>query len=183
VELELVWETDGTPYQWRQTTHYEIPCRVRGAVRVGDEKLKLEGPGQRDHSWGKRDWWTADWMWSAGRLDDRTAFHAVHVRFHGGPEVGVGYVQQPDGTLIELERVSAAEQVRDDGLVAGAQLELSPPTLSLEVHPLAFTPLRLTADNGRSTRFPRAMCRVVAKDGRRGLAWVEWNLNDRPANA
>src|SRR5207302_679873 len=51
VELDLVWETDGVPYAWRQTTRYEIPCRVTGTVRIGDEHIELAGPGQRDHSW------------------------------------------------------------------------------------------------------------------------------------
>ena len=64
VELDLTWVTDGTPYSWRQATRYEIPCRVTGTVRVGEETISFAGPGQRDHSWGARDWWAVDWMWS-----------------------------------------------------------------------------------------------------------------------
>ena len=44
VELDLVWETDGIPYAWRASTRYEIPCRVSGTVRVGEETIELDGP-------------------------------------------------------------------------------------------------------------------------------------------
>ena len=64
VELDLVWTTDGVPYAWRQASRYEIPCRVSGKVTVGREEIELSGPGQRDHSWGARDWWAVDWMWT-----------------------------------------------------------------------------------------------------------------------
>ena len=57
IALDLTWETDGVPYPWRLATRYEIPCRVTGTVRIGDEDVALAGPGQRDHSWGARDWW------------------------------------------------------------------------------------------------------------------------------
>jgi predicted secreted hydrolase len=70
----------GAPYAYRVATRYEIPCRVRGTVHVGDEEIQLRGRGQRDHSWGTRDWWSAEWMWSAGHLDDGTRFHGVEFR-------------------------------------------------------------------------------------------------------
>ena len=79
IAIDLTWTTDGTPYQWRLATRYEIPCRVSGTVRVGDEQFELSGPGQRDHSWGARDWWASDWMWSALHLEDGTHTHAVGV--------------------------------------------------------------------------------------------------------
>ncbi len=45
--------------------------------------------------------------------------------------------------------------------------------------PRAFGPLLLDAPDGRVSHFPRAMCDVTTSDGRRGTAWVEWNLNQR----
>ena len=42
---------------------------------------------------------------------------------------------------------------------------------------IAFGPLLLTAPDGRISQFPRAMCRVRARDGRAGTGWVEWNRN------
>jgi ecdysteroid kinase len=178
LELDLVWETDGTPYGYRLTTRYEIPCRVHGSIRVDGEALELtSAPGQRDHSWGLRDWWSMDWMWSALHLDDGTRLHAVSLRLPGAPPLGVGYAQDAAGGLTELERVGATEHLGADGLITHAHLELDPPGLALEVQPLAFGPLRLLAPDGRVSHFPRAMCRVRTSDGRAGVGWMEWNLN------
>jgi hypothetical protein len=175
VGFDLVWETLGEPYAYRVATRYEIPCRVSGAVRVGDQTIELRGVGQRDHSWGTRDWWSAEWMWSAGHLDDGTRFHGVEFRLPGAPPIGVGYLQPPDGGLVELDSVTASEEVGADGLITSAQIGYG--ELTLQVQPLAFGPLRLQAPDGRISEFPRAMCRVLAADGRAGVAWVEWNRN------
>jgi hypothetical protein len=114
-------------------------------------------------------------MWSAGYLDDSSSFHGVEFRLPDAPRLGVGYVQR-NGDLTELERVVATEEVGADGLITGARVEYGA-DLALDIEPLAFGPLRLTAPDGRSTNFPRAMCRVTADDGRTGTAWLEWNLN------
>jgi thiamine kinase-like enzyme len=181
--VDLRWETAGVPYAYRMTTRYEIPCTVAGELNVGGEALKLEqAPGQRDHSWGPRDWWAMDWMWSAGRLEDGTRLHAVELRIPGAPRLGVGYVQAPGAPLRELEHVRAEETVAPDGLIASARLAIGPPALELEVEPLAFAPLRLGSPDGRVSHFPRAMCRLRCADGRAGLGWLEWNLN-QPAAA
>jgi len=37
-------------------TGYEQPARVRGEVTVGDERIAVDGLGQRGHSWGAPDW-------------------------------------------------------------------------------------------------------------------------------
>lgn len=176
VEFDAVWETLGEPYAYRVATRYEIPCRVGGTVRVGGETLQLRGLGQRDHSWGTRDWWSAEWMWSAGHLEDGTRFHGVEFRLPDAPALGVGYVQPPEGGVRELDGVEAREQVRPDGLIASARVTYGQ-ELALEAKPLAFGPLRLVASDGRVSQFPRAMCEVLADDGRRGVAWVEWNRN------
>jgi hypothetical protein len=178
VALDLRWETDGVPYAYSLTTRYEIPCRVSGTIRVGEETIVLsEAVGQRDHSWGTRDWWSMDWVWSAGHLSDGTHLHAVELRLAEGPTLGVGYVQPADGGLYELDRVTASEQAGEDGLITAARLSLDPPGLEAEIEPLAFGPLRLVAPDGRVSHFPRAMCRIRCDDGRSGLAWVEWNRN------
>ena len=175
VAFDLEWTTRGEPYAYRVATRYEIPCDVAGEVRVGDEVLELRGAGQRDHSWGARDWWSAEWMWSAARLDDGTSLHGVEFRLPGAPRLGVGYVQPPEGGVLELEAVGASEEVQSDGLISSARIAYG--DLELEVEPIAFGPLLLTAPDGRISQFPRAMCRVRARDGRTGTAWVEWNRN------
>ncbi|HKY58063.1 MAG TPA: hypothetical protein VJL80_08510, partial [Aeromicrobium sp.] len=169
---DLVWETSGIPFQWRQSTRYEIPCRVTGTVRVGDEEIAFNGPGQRDHSWGPRDWFATDWMWSAFHLEDDTHTHAVVVP--GLPGYGVGYVQSGD-EISEVTSLQMSEKVADDGLIAGSEMTIEPGTLHLNVEPVAFGALRLDAPDGRVSHFPRAMARVTTNDGRTGTGWIEWN--------
>ncbi|HEX3909255.1 MAG TPA: phosphotransferase [Solirubrobacteraceae bacterium] len=176
--LELTWETAGDPYAYRLTTRYEIPCTVSGTIHVGEESLQLrEAVGQRDHSWGARDWWSMDWVWSAAHLQDGTHLHAVELRLPGMPTLGVGYAQSPGSQLLELSGVAAAESVGADGLIEDARLSLDPLGLDVEVKPLAHAPLLLIAEDGRVSHFPRSMCAVRCADGRTGLGWVEWNLN------
>jgi hypothetical protein len=184
LELELRWETDGDPYAYRMTTRYEIPCVVSGWIRIGGQQLQLSAaPGQRDHSWGLRDWWSMDWVWSAVRLEDGTRLHAVQLRLPNLPPLCIGYVQRPGSELLELQRVGASEHLDDSGLIADAELELQPGGLHLQLEPVAFGPLRLVSPDGRVSHFPRAMCRVRSADGRAGVGWVEWNLNQPAANA
>jgi hypothetical protein len=176
IGFDLVWETDGVPYSWRQSTRYEIPCRVSGTVRVGDEEFEFSGPGQRDHSWGSRDWWAVDWMWSALHLEDGTRTHAVGVPTM--PGYGVGYAQR-GAELTEIESVTATEEVAENGLITKARIEMGPDAPTVDVEPLAFGPILLEAPDGRVSHFPRAMCRIRADDGREGVGWVEWNRNQR----
>jgi hypothetical protein len=178
VALDLTWETSGTPYQWRVATRYEIPCRVTGTVRIGEKAIALTGPGQRDHSWGPRDWWANDWMWNGLHLDDGTHVHVVTI-----PELegfGVGYVQR-DGDVEEVAGAASHEVAADNGLIETATVTIThpEPELALTIEPLAFGALRLVAPDGRVSHFPRAMCRVTAADGRTGLGWIEWNRNQR----
>ncbi len=175
VAFELEWETAGAAYAYRMATRYEIPCRVSGTVRVGEETFALRGRGQRDHSWGPRDWWSAEWMWCAGHLDDGTSFHGVEFRLPGAPPLGVGYLQPPGEEVVELDGVGAGEDVGAEGLITSARIRLG--ELAVAVEPIAFGPLLLRAPDGRISQFPRAMCRVHSDDGRTGVAWVEWNRN------
>jgi len=173
VSLDLVWETDGTPYAWRASTRYEIPCRVTGTVEIDGEVITFDGPGQRDHSWGSRDWWANDWMWSAFHLEDGTRTHAVTA-----PEIpgfAVGY-EQRDGEVVELVSGTTTQEFGPDGLVGSARIAVEPGAVVHEVEPIAFGPLLITAPDGRVTHFQRAMARITTGDGRQGMGWIEWNL-------
>ena len=84
LSMELVWTTVGIPYQYRLTPRYEIPCTVSGTVSLDGAAIGIEAvAGQRDHSWGERDWWSMDWVWSALHLRDGTHLHGVDLRIPG----------------------------------------------------------------------------------------------------
>jgi len=174
--LDLDWDTDGAAYAYPPgTTRYEVPCRVHGKVLVGDETIALDAIGQRDHSWGVRDWWTLGWTWTAGWLDDGTRFHGTAVRLGDDPlPYHPGYVQPPGGPLTEVTHTGSAPTLGPHGLPSSDIVEVG--DLRLEVEPVAFAPVLLDDGAGRLARFPRALCRFTEPaTGRHGVGWTEWN--------
>ncbi len=174
--LELDFVTDRNAYMWPPVTpRYEIPCSVQGVVMVGDERISVNGWGQRDHSWGSpRDWWANEWCWSAGRLEDSTRFHTLAGIFPGD-DWGVAYEMPGEGSemldydQVRLETTEGRERLPESSRLGFADLDL-------KVTPLAFSPVGLVhPDDGRLDRFPRALVRFDAADGRTGGGWIEWN--------
>lgn len=175
--LDLEWETDGAGvYPWPATTRYEVSCTVHGEILVGDETIAFDGVGQRDHSWGVRDWWTVGWVWTAGWMDDGTRFHTTRVRIPGLEEFAPGYTMAPGGPVQQIDVCTAEEELDPDGFPTSARLRCG--ELDLAVEPVAFSPVNLVDDDGtgpKVARFPRALCRFESRDGRRGVGWTEWN--------
>jgi hypothetical protein len=186
LELDLTWTTDGTPYHYDLTTRYEIPCTVAGTVTVDGVARAVSGQGQRDHSWGERDWWAFGWCWSSCRLDDGTRVHGVKIRPPGFP-VAFGYVQHPPATVDPVTTLTVTDAMGAHGFPTSARLEFGTEAASgddpmdLTVTPVAFGPTLFTNDDGRISRFPRALIRVAAADGRAGAGWIEWNQPEVPA--
>jgi hypothetical protein len=174
--MDLVWTTVGTPYQYRITPRYEIPCMVSGTVTVDGREVSVrEVAGQRDHSWGVRDWWAMDWVWSALHLVDGTHLHGVDIRIPGAPPLGIGYLQQPGHPLVELQTVIARETFGDNGLPQATTISYGDVTATIDIR--GHAPVLLTAPDGRVSHFPRAWATVTTDDGRTGVGWVEWNRN------
>lgn len=178
VMVDLTWRTDGTPYQYRIATRYEIPCAVSGTLLLDGRTYRVDAQlGQRDHSWGVRDWWSADWMWSALHLDDGTHLHAVDIRVGGASQMGIGYLQRSAAPLIELQAAQAREAFAPDGLPTAARIRLDPGGLEVDITPLGHAPVRLVGRDGRVSQFVRAWAAVRTDDGRTGSGWIEWNRN------
>lgn len=176
-EFDLVWTTRGTPYQYPIAARYEIPCVVSGTVVADGRTVHVEqAPGQRDHSWGIRDWWGMEWVWSALHLDDGTSLHGLDLRLPGIDPIGVGYVQH-DGELTELTAVTAREVFGDNALPISTELSLEPGGLVVSAAIVGHAPVRLVAADGRVSQFPRAWATVTTGDGRHGTGWLEWNRN------
>jgi hypothetical protein len=189
--LDLTWTTDGEPYHYVLTTRYEIPCLVTGNVTIGDHSFWVNGQGQRDHSWGVRDWWAFGWCWSSARLDDGTRVHLADIRIPGAPAF-FGYVQIPrpgeKARVLTITSLSVDEKLGHVGLPTTARIELTARDLmgdsgdsdhqvelGIDVEPLAYGPVLLQDDDGRTSRFPRAIVRYRTNEGRSGAGWIEWN--------
>ncbi|MBV1921753.1 MAG: phosphotransferase [Pseudomonadales bacterium] len=176
VEVDLCWQTEGIPYQYPMTTRYELPCHVVGNISIGDESFPISGPGQRDHSWGARDWWSMDWTWISAHLEDQTRLQAVELRYPGLPPMAAGY-QQKNAVLQEIQHIQAEYHVPEDRLPTKTKTNIDVSGLGLEYEPIAYGPLRIDSTDGRICEFPRAMARVTTSDGRKGLGWIEWGHN------
>ena len=177
LDVDLTWTTDGAAYHYDLTTRYEIPCLVRGTVTIDGETLTVNGQGQRDHSWGMRDWWAFGWCWNSMRLDDGTRVHLADIRMMPGVPVFFGYIQTP-GEVHPATALSVTEDLGEHGFPSKARIEITAAPvhdLRLDVTPVAFGPVLLRNDDGRTSRFPRAMVHCRAGDGRSGSGWIEWN--------
>ncbi|MCB1257598.1 MAG: hypothetical protein KDB26_10855 [Microthrixaceae bacterium] len=177
--FELDYFTDRAAYLWPPVTpRYEIPCRVHGQISIGTETIPFDGWGQRDHSWGSaRDWWAMAWTWSAGRLDDGTRWHCSG-GFTGAGDFGVGYILDADSPaegaeFREFYEIPVSCTDGREGLFEASTHTIG--DLAVDFTPVAFSPVLLEHDDGRQSRFPRALAKVRTNDGRTGAGWIEWN--------
>lgn len=169
-ELDLVWTGAETPYRYSAATRYEQPCRVDGVVTVAGSSLEvMSWPGQRDHSWGIRDWWRLAWVWCAGALEDGTRFQGTRlVTPRAVPPDG--YVLAPGTGVYEpVERMYV-----EPGPSAGP-LKLEIDDICIRAHPILPTAVPLSGSAGAYSRLDRTMCRFETTDGTRGVGWLEHN--------
>jgi hypothetical protein len=170
--MDLDWITDGGVYPYKDLPRYEIPCQVTGTLRVGEAEVAVSGWGERDHSWGERDWWQVSWLWSSGRLADGTAFHGMQANI--GFAIGwPSFAAPPGGAVSHLTGFSAQTDFGPDDFPRQSRLRI--PGAPMTAIPLAFAPVAMTSPDGRVSHFPRALCRFIADDGRSGYGWTEWN--------
>lgn len=174
VAVDLTWEGVTEPFPYSATTRFEQSAWVHGSVTIGDETIDVHCPGQRDHSWGVRDWWQFGWVWCSGRLEDDTWWHCARSIV---PKIDIfqtGYVVSPDMSLQPSEKIGIdyeldKEELPIRGSLAIGDLDL---TWMAELH----APVLLVSPDGKASRFPRAMCAFETPDGRKGRGWIEFNF-------
>ena len=118
--MDLVWTTAGTPYQYRITPRYEIPCTVSGTVTADGRTFAcatspVSATIRGVCATGGR----MDWVWSALHLDDGTHLHGVDIRIPGAPPIGVGYLQHTGPAADRTAGRHRAGNVRRQRLTAG----------------------------------------------------------------
>lgn len=175
IAFDVTWESDGEPYGYVLSPRYEIPSRATGTVTVGDQTFTIAANGQRDHSWANRDWWSFEWCWFAGWLDDGTRVHGADIRLSPDFRLSFGY-RQANGEVIPIEAELVTTEERGPfGMPTRGTISCPPADVELTAEPIAFAPLLLVNKEGRSAHFNRAATRFETPDGRRGLGWIEWN--------
>jgi hypothetical protein len=87
--------------------HYEQSCTVRGEVVLNGRTIPFDGVGQRDHSWGFRNWaGLAEWHWITGLFGTERSFNLFHVVQYDGTVTANGFVHDrgEDLPIIAVER-------------------------------------------------------------------------------
>jgi hypothetical protein len=178
VRLDLQWRGAAPVFAYTETTRYEQAAWVEGDIQIGDDHIQVRSPGERDHSWGRRDWWSFPWLWTAGRLDDGTWFHGVRslITGAGATNFQTGFVVDPAVRLQPVEHIEFTPELDVEKLLVGANLDLD--GLALVVRAELQAPVLLVAPDGRQARFARALSRFETNDGRAGCGWTELNWPD-----
>ncbi len=145
--------------------HYEQTCRVTGDLVLGGQRVRFDGFGQRDHSWGYRHWaGLHQWHWVTGFLADGRGFNLFEVQSHADVTTVNGFVQTATGShyVVAAERnltrstdggaerfhlvlhLASGATLAVDGERAGGSIPVRPAHDQLVV--VHETPMRLAAD-------------------------------------
>src|ERR1019366_2262023 len=127
VRIDLEWRGVAPVFPYPEATRYEQAAWVEGEMIIGDQRIAVHCPGERDHSWGRRDWWSFPWLWTAGRLDDGTWFHGGRslVTGAGASNFQTGFVVDPDLTMHRIEAIEFEPQLDAEKLLIRADLDLA----------------------------------------------------------
>ena len=174
VGLDLEWESYTPVYDYPfpddyQGAHYEHAGLVHGELLIGNDRIPFEGRGERDHSWGERDWWQWGWHWTSFQIGDTFAANIVKA---DELDVATGYVWRLGEELRPVTHLLLETHYGADDVPSAARYVIDH-ELEVDVEVLASAPVPLVAPDGRTARFPRALCRYTTSEGS-GTGWCEW---------
>jgi hypothetical protein len=164
--LDITWRERASAYVYAGGSRLEQPGWAVGEVNVDGAPLALDGPAQRDHSWGVRDWWRFGWTWCAGWLSDGTRYQATLLDARGRIP--------PDGYLMDPGR--PPEPVHSVA-VDGDTVRMNDTVVEFE--DLAHVTIDLPSPTGQLGRLRRAMVRARTATGQHGVGWRERNMPGR----
>lgn len=114
--LDLSWSAYTPPADFHDSfpgdheglqRHFEQSGRVSGEVTCRGRTTRVDGLGQRDKSWGVRDWaGIKGWEWIAGQFDETLSFNATLTDVDGVTSPA-GFVY--DGGVVRLVRTVAID--------------------------------------------------------------------------
>ncbi len=105
--------------------HYEQSGRVTGRLRIGHVERTLDGRGQRDHSWGPRDWsGVGEWIWLSGQFESGWCMNWWSVGEGAGSTI-TGFVGYEERTIAVVGGSVAWIGDPDGVKPKGADIELA----------------------------------------------------------
>lgn len=103
------------------TGHYEQSCRIEGWIELNGDKHQVEGFGQRDHSWGIRDWAGVDWWyWVSPIFGEDFSLNVFKAR--GGGTTSEGGMLWLDGRVSRVVSADVELDIDSDGRQQRARL-------------------------------------------------------------
>jgi len=189
-EADLLWEGRFPAFPFGACSgtswdgHFEQSGSVSGTVRIAGRTIHVKGLGQRDKSWGPRDWHISSWF-------------ALHAQFRGisiglrRDDVGAssvlsGGISSPAGHIpiasMELQTVCG-----DDGAPKGATSRIAGSdgkayTLHSElIHPCSFVKFSRPFPGGRTDLFEAMAVHRCDELGEEGTGLLEWLFTSRDA--
>jgi len=103
--------------------HMEQFGRASGNLSVGDKEFQIDGLGERDHSWGVRDWNAPKmWLWLTCQFSDTSAFNVTKLILKDG-EVDAGFIHV-DGKNVPILKVDIHTDFDEVGNPKSLQMKL-----------------------------------------------------------
>ncbi|GEM_PF-838928 len=104
--------------------HYEQSGRVKGVLRMRGREFNIDGTGQRDHSWGIRDWGGVEsWKWITAQFGDAFSFNVFSVTDEGWENAG-GFIFDGEENSRIMESTIHLDLMPDGQSPKGAELKL-----------------------------------------------------------
>lgn len=174
---------------------YEVATDVTGTVSIDGRERSVDTVGERDHSWGVREWTDAEWLWISGAFDDGTAYNHLTFWLPDFPDQRYVNGFWYDGASVEpitdatvtaspaFGRDTARAWMTDgDAPQIDIELEWDGGSTALDVEPFATTPVDWVDDDSGHravlNRSPASQRRDGTVDGRGFLE----NMTQLPAS-
>lgn len=158
---------------------FEQPITAQGTLRIDDATHSFRGRGERDHSWGPRNW-NIEWTFLVAN-GATMRLQCAEVTIPNVTRLGVGYLQRD--TTVSLSNVSLDFECHDDNVLRpfGGRFAVTAEDGStfaarVEVISAAEIDIAHTFVPPRPSIYRRALIRVHPEDGSAPLlGWAELN--------
>ncbi|MCK4247568.1 MAG: hypothetical protein KAX04_03420 [Methanomicrobia archaeon] len=155
--------------------HLEQFGRVNGTLTIGKKEYHLNGLGERDHSWGVRDWNAPKmWIWLTCQVSESCAFNVTKLVMDEG-EVDAGFIHI-NGKNIPLARVVIDTEYEKDTSPKSFTVALKDKNgdlYNIEAQILKKALLPFTGENGTLSVMHETLAEYVF-DGKIGYGIAEY---------
>jgi hypothetical protein len=133
------WVTGAFHQRATEKGHLEEAGRLKGSVRIGQQRYEINALAHRDRSWGSRNLSGLDVLWFCnGTTGPELSWAAMKVRYAGGQSAAVGFVARGEVTQ-DINAIRANVVTAEDGVTplrAALVLSTEDGDLSLSIQPI-----------------------------------------------